>query len=156
MASVLTIDELAARCDHYGERASRLFELTGHWSAIAEPDIARVVLARLSTYCSMHVEWWQQRRPSVDLDEKAWPELDAAAERAAVALAALADGGPTPRGMQNLRTEMDRLSAELGEWAREHDPDVDAPTVRILDLVVADLSAASARLSEVLGVAAQP
>jgi hypothetical protein len=156
MAGVLTIDELAARCDHFGSRAAGLFELSGRWSAVAEHDQARTVLARLSTYCATHVEWWDQRRPSSNLPDGGSPALDDAAQRVAVATAALADEGPTALGLRGLHELLSQLSADLAQWAGEHDPDVDAPTVRVLELVLADLGDVAERLEATLVVAEQP
>ena len=150
MAGVLTIDELAARCGHFGHRAARLFELAGRWSSLAEDDMTRGVLARLSTYCGTHVEWWEQRRPALSLDAGGVPHLDESAQRVAVAMAALADEGPTSLGLRGLHELVTQLTADLADWAAGHDPDVDAPTVRVLNLVVADLRDAAVRLGDVL------
>ena len=139
MAATLTIAELAARCRHYGDRAAELFEVSGQWSATAEADAVRVVLARLSTHASDHVTWWSQRLPSGE-----WPPvepraLDETGERAARARAMLREDGPTPHGLRRLCEVVDDLADELRRWAAEHDADVDAPTVRVLELVLADL-----------------
>lgn len=139
MAGVLTIEELAARCHHYGDRAGRLFELAGQWSATAEGATTRLMLARLSTHWSTHVEWWSERLPSVDLAPATFDRLDRAEQRVTAALSALAAEGPTPLGLRGLHELVAQLQDDLTRWAQEHDPDVDAPTRRVLDLVLADL-----------------
>ena len=139
MAAQLTIDELAARCAHYRDRTARLFELAGHWSSVADDVEVRLMAARLSTRWADHVAWWTERMPSIDLVPAWSADLDEAARRAAVALSTLADEGPTPRGLQGLLELVAGLEQELSQWAGEHDADVDAPTRRVLDLVVTDL-----------------
>lgn len=138
MAATLTIVQLAARCRHYRDRAAELFEVAGQWSATAEADALRVVLARLSTHASDHVTWWSQRLPSGE-----WPPVgsafEEAGERAAQARAALREQSPTPHGLRRLCEVVDDLTDELRRWAAEHDADLDAPTVRVLELVLADL-----------------
>jgi hypothetical protein len=57
----------------------------------------------------------------------------------AVAVQAVVGTGPTALGLRGLYELVAQLLDELGDWLAQHDPDVDAPTVRVLELVVSDL-----------------
>lgn len=151
MAPSLTIDELGGRCHHYRQRAEQVFELAGHWSSIAEQSETRLAMARVSTHCSAHVEWWSQRVPSVDVEFTDQPQLTDAHQRVEVAIAALVQEGPTPLGVQGLCELMAQLCEDAERWEAEHDRDLDAPTGRVLDLVIADLRRDLGDLTVLLG-----
>jgi hypothetical protein len=139
MAAALTIHQVAARCALVLERTRQLFELVGHWSATAPHDVMRITLARVATHAATHMEWWTQRQPHVDgaLDDA--DEVLSGHAHWEAALRALADQGPTSLGLQGVAELLGRWIDEFAQWASQHDPDLDAPTVRVLELVLADL-----------------
>lgn len=143
----LTIDALAARCEHYRQRSEALFEVAGRWSAIAQSDAERLVLARVATHWSSHAELWAERLPAPGFVSVATETVQA------VAIRAVAENGPTALGLQGLYELVAQLTDELGQWLARHDPDVDAPTVRVLELVVADLRR---DLDDLVGRAGEP
>lgn len=138
MDGSLTIVELAARCRHYRDRSASLFEVSGKWSATAGSAAERIVLARLCTHASDHVTWWSQRLPEGDWQSPEPGPLEDLTEDLTE--------GPTPQGLVRLCLVVDELAAELSRWAAEHDADVDAPTARVLELVLTDLRRDSADL----------
>ena len=129
----LTIDTLAGRCEHYRQRSEALFEVAGRWSAIAHGDTERLVLARVATHWSSHAELWAERLPAPGSGIVVNGTLQA------VAVQAVVGTGPTALGLRGLYELVAQLLDELGDWLAQHDPDVDAPTVRVLELVVSDL-----------------
>lgn len=135
----LTIDALAHCCQHYRQRSESLFELAGRWSAIAEGDTVRVVMARVATHWASHAELWAERLPTHSAGATTHPDLDDAWRRWSVAVQAVAEAGPTVLGLRGLYELVTQLADELVDWLSHHDPDVDAPTVRVLEVIVSDL-----------------
>lgn len=140
MPEALTIHELADRCEWALERTQRWFELMGAWSSVADGDLKRVVLARVATHAAAHVEWWAQRVPAVDGVARATSATDTEQNHWAVAITALAGEGPTALGLQGAAELLTRWIDEYARWIAVHDPDLDAPTVRVLELVLSDLT----------------
>jgi hypothetical protein len=149
----LTIHALAARCQHYRQRSESLFELAGRWSAIAEGNTDRVVLARVATHWASHAERWAERIPAHGSGTSTMPDTDDAWQRWSVAVQAVTEAGPTALGLRGLYELVAQLADELENWLAHHDPDVDAPTVRVLELIVSDLRRNRADLA---GIAPEP
>lgn len=139
MAQTLTIHQLAVRCALVLERTQRLFELVGQWSATAPHHEARITLARVATHAATHVEWWTQRMPQVEGPLHDSDDLLTGGAHWNAALTALAEEGPTPLGLEGVAELLGRWIDEFARWASQHDPDLDAPTSRVLELALADL-----------------
>lgn len=139
MADALSIQQLAARCTMVLERTQRLFELVGQWSATAPHDTVRITLARVTTHAATHIEWWTQRIPQVEGPLDDTDDLLSGLAHWSAAMTALAEEGPTPLGLEGVADLLGRWIDEFVQWVSQHDPDLDAPTVRVLELVLADL-----------------
>jgi hypothetical protein len=154
VAQALTIHELEGRCRQHLVRCERLFQLVGRWSAIADDPPLRIVLARVATHLATHTEWWTARLPVIN-GGRVLHGVDAGTEALgqhwATVLAALAEQGPTTLGIEGVAEALGRWIDDLVDWVAQHDPDLDAPTVRVLELVVGDLQRDRDALVAVLG-----
>jgi hypothetical protein len=127
-----------------------LFEAFGRWISTTSQPSAKPLLAAASRRHAWHAELWRERFPMIpdaDVDEsvaEARSNLDALVD-------ALAMFDALPSGSGRLAVA-DVAATEL---AREYrtalaaiDPLLDAPTARVLALVVADLEAAQGTAGE--------
>lgn len=128
MADPGTITDLVERVDAYLQTEHFLFEVTGELARRERSDAATaVVLARLSAHHATHVELWRARRP----EGYGMPVPPV-----------LTPHGPQP--VPSLTTDLvDTVLPALLQTYEAHldavDPAVDAPTHRVLRLVIADL-----------------
>jgi hypothetical protein len=127
------VADLAAR-----SRAIHLtvFTVAGEWARIT-PGPDRRWLARTSHEHAWHADLWASRFPVV-------PGLDladatAAASSALASTTASLDATDRPGRRAAISAVIESLAAELGATRARVDGDLDAPTARVLDLVMADL-----------------
>lgn len=121
-----------------------LFEAFGRWIATTEQASAKPVLAAASRRHAWHAELWRERFPlipDVDVDESV---ADARSDLDAL-IAALAVFDTWPSGGARLAV-IDVVESVLARGYRSAlagiDPLLDAPTARLLTLVVTDLESA--------------
>jgi hypothetical protein len=121
-----------------------LFEAFGRWISTTSQASAKPALAAASRRHAWHAELWRERFPAI-------PDADVdgavAGERATLSalIAALATFDALPSGPGRLAVT-DYVTTELGREYRTalaaNDPLVDAPTTRVLTLILADLDTA--------------
>jgi hypothetical protein len=144
---VLLVD-LADLCARAGALEGLLFEHVGAWTADVDDPWVAAELAEWSRNHAWHVELWTQRFPDVPgLDQ------DAATAEARGALADSLAGLGEPDARARLTAALAGLTMleALCEDARHHvDRATDAPTARVLELVLADCRTDIARADSIL------
>ena len=128
---------------------SMLFEHLGRWTAsAAEPGVA-AELAEWSAHHAWHVELWTERFPAIPVHD-----LDAATHVAAADAAddatRLSSAASTRDRVGAAADVLARFEASCSAARRDVTEAVDAPTARVLDLVLADLRTDLARADAVL------
>ncbi len=134
----MPILELERRCRHHGWLAERLFEVTGRWTATAQPPDVRVVLAAVSTDLARHATEWAQRTPDLS-GYRSETDEDLASHPRSGAVAALADSGPTPLALEALHDLLTDWIEELAAWNNSIDARLDGPTARLIARLLDDL-----------------
>lgn len=142
----LTLDALARRVGRYCWIEMRAFEALGSWTAtVPEPDIT-ALLATHSRQRAWHAELWHDLLPVIgEAAPERFVEPGHAAATFATALAALpADDDPaTPAATISrlagaYRVLAPRMVAAYQRHLATTSPVADAPTTRVLRLVLAD------------------
>ncbi len=140
--SVTTIEGLGRRAAAYRALHHVLFEALGRW-ATAEADhtspSARPFYAAWSQHQAWHAELWAARHPTApdaDLDA-ATASARARLDPVATALAALPDD--TARLTFLADQVLPQLEQVLAEHRERLDERLDAPTARVVDLVLTDV-----------------
>lgn len=145
-----TIEESGRRIGHHVWVEARLFEVTGRWSGTVDEPRARALLGRQSRHHAWHVQLWHELLPAlphVGPSQLVAPGEDGAATIAG--LEALDDAGDTPdagtdaavaRLTALVRDAVPALERAYEDHLARTTPLTDAPTVRVLRLVLADLA----------------
>ncbi|MGH1504596.1 MAG: hypothetical protein ACRBI6_13635 [Acidimicrobiales bacterium] len=154
-----TVEETATRIGHYLWLERRLFELLGGWVAFVPFPDARTLLGRQCFHHSFHAELWYRRLPELgELTEERLvvspgPEVegfvDAFAGVDPTALFEESGGRPDPAELQvaaldwligHTRVLLPQLLAAYTFHRNNVATVTDAPTMRILDLCLADVA----------------
>jgi hypothetical protein len=152
--SLRTIHGLAERVAAYRALDLLLFEVIGAWITDSTAANLRPYYAAWSQHHSWHADLWAGRFPVIpDLEVQA--ATDHAAGRFAGVRAAFS-GGDAERETDTgrislLATELlPQLEAILVEHRAEVVPELDAPTARVLDLVIDDVRRDTAMARQLL------
>ena len=119
---------------------ARLFEILGGWvTTVAEPE-AKIALATQSSHHGWHAGLWGERLPTLHgVDPATWVRPASAGVEEAVA--ALAAAPTTVERLAALhRCLLPRLAAAHADHLERASAVADAPTIRTLGLVLADLN----------------
>ena len=121
-----------------------LFEAFGRWISTTSQASAKPALAAASRRHAWHAELWRERFPLIpDADARRRPSLTSAREpRPLVDALAVFDTLPSgPGRLAVAGVAAAELAHEYRAVAGSIDPLLDAPTARVLDVVIADLEA---------------
>ncbi len=140
-----SFDDWAARIGSYAWMEQRLFELLGGWSAVVpQPEVCEL-LARHARRRAGHAELWHRLLPTVagrapgDLVRP--PSTGAADVLAALSPERASGGGTVDLLVAVYRVVGPSLAATHSAHLATASPVAEAPTIRTLQLVVADQSA---------------
>jgi hypothetical protein len=148
---MLTVHELAGRIARWHEMHLLMFECCGAWITNSTDPAAKPMWAALAQQHRWHAELWAGRFPVV-------PEVDlnTATRQARSELVSidtsLAATSTTIERVDAVRSlVLDELTEEYRLALRKIDPVLDAPTIRILNQVIADLQAQLELLANSVG-----
>ena len=122
----VSIVELVDACRSWRLRCTEAFEVTGRWAtSLSNADDQRL-FAEASHRHAWHADLWRRRTPAIPLDDTETARADRWDP---------ADDGARSRYHEHVGTMIDDLDA----LSRRVDRDLDAPTIRTITLVRADL-----------------
>ena len=138
-SSVATIHGLAERVAAYRALDLLLFEVIGAWITDSTAANLRPYYAAWSQHHSWHADLWAGRFPAIP-DLEIGDATDGAAERFAAVRDAFATAAADTERIRLLAAD---LLPQLEETLMAHRaavvPEIDAPTARVLDLVLDDV-----------------
>lgn len=132
-----TIHDLARLAARERARSIVLAEATGRWLAEADPAAQSRFWAHATSRHGWHAELWAGRFPAIP-----GFDLDPATAEASPDTSPLADELATTPATDRLGrylAALDVVAVELRAQRDRLDPELDAPTARVLDLVLADV-----------------
>lgn len=130
----MTIDELARRIADWRALELAAARLLGEWIPVVEPARWRPVLAGWADHLAWHVDLWDTRAPAI-------PGVDLLADTPTGRSAPVVDRAAGVDALIDvLVTEVfEPMIAELDTAGASIDPRLDAPTARIIGLILDDL-----------------
>lgn len=152
-------DGSANRVGHYRWLEAALFEVLGQWSAEVGPDEARIVFRESSYHHAWHVQLWDERLSALGVADPSPltvpPGGGGSALMADLRSMGFAEAGPFPgtgpvttggllaaaeRLAAVFRVVLPRLLTACGAHLSAASPVSDGPLLRVLRIVVADLT----------------
>ena len=137
-----TIELSGARLGGHAWLSMRLFETLGRWSGSADDPRAQVLFGSMSRRQGRHAELWVGLLPALPHLPSA--DLLSARDGADVVVAALASLDDSPASARLAALRDDALPHTVARYRAHLDvtvPPTDAPTIRALGHVLADLGA---------------
>lgn len=151
-----SIAGLTARVIAYRSVELALFEIIGGWITTGSSGLVRAHAAAWSQHHAWHAELWAGRLPRTPLLDAADRPVDATDAARHTALTSLFD--PASADGDRISLYAHGALAALDEALSAHlaaiDPALDGPTIRVLDLVLADVRrdrATAGSLADTLG-----